>query len=130
VPNEWRFRVPRGRWIAVTIRSALRCNNDFALKQAALDGLGVAMFPDFFVEREVADGRLRPVLGDYDTGELSINVVYASRRHPPPKARAFVDFLVERFGAADAALSPPASSAAPPSPRPPGKNSRRAARRW
>jgi DNA-binding transcriptional LysR family regulator len=129
-PNEWRFRPPRGRWIAVTIRSALRCNNDFALKQAALDGLGIAMFPSFFAERELADGRLQAVLAGYDTGDLSINIVYASRRHPPPKVRAFVDFLVERFGPPDAALSLPASAAAPRSPHPPGKNSRRAARRW
>jgi DNA-binding transcriptional LysR family regulator len=98
-PNEWRFRPPRGRWIAVTVGSSLRCNNDFALKQAALDGLGIGMFPSFFVEREVAEGRLQRVLADCGTGELSINVVYASRRHLLPKARVFVDFLVERFGA-------------------------------
>jgi DNA-binding transcriptional LysR family regulator len=100
-PNEWRFRPPRGRWVAVTVRSSLRCNNDFALKQAALDGLGIGMFPSFFVEREIADGRLRQVLADHGTGELSINVVYASKRHLLPKARVFVDFLVERFGAPD-----------------------------
>jgi DNA-binding transcriptional LysR family regulator len=99
VPSEWRLRPPRGRWIAVSVRSALRCNNDFVLKQAALDGLGLGMFPGFFVERELADGRLRRVLPDHGTQELSINVVYASRRHVLPKARAFVDFLVERFGA-------------------------------
>ena len=130
VPNEWRFREPRGRWVAVTIRGSLRCNNDFALKQAALDGLGIVMFPSFFAEREIAEGRLQPVLAGYDTGELSLNVVYASRRHPLPKARVFVDFLVERFGAPGAALSPPASAAAPPSPRPRGRSSRRATRRW
>jgi DNA-binding transcriptional LysR family regulator len=100
-PNEWRFRPPRGRWVAVTVRSSLRCNNDFALKQAALDGLGIGMFPSFFVEREIADGRLRQVLAEHGTGELSINVVYASKRHLLPKARVFVDFLVERFGAPD-----------------------------
>ena len=97
-PNELRFRAPSGRWIAVTIAGAVRCNSDFALKQAALDGLGIGMFPSFFVEREVADGRLRRLLDGYGTPELSINVVYASRRHLLPKARVFVDFLVEHFG--------------------------------
>ena len=98
-PNEWRLRPPRGRWVAVTVTSTLRCNNDFALKQAALDGLGLGMFPSFFVERELADGRLKHVLADCGTTELSINVVYATRRHLLPKARVFVDFLAERFGA-------------------------------
>ena len=78
--------------------SSYRSNNDFALKQAALDGLGLGMFPSFFVERELADGRLVRALRGYGTGELSINVVYASKRHLLPKARVFVDFLAERFG--------------------------------
>lgn len=97
-PNEWRFRPRRGRWIAVTVPSTLRSNNDFVLKQAALDGLGLGMFPDFFVERELADGRLVQVLADFETAAASINVVYASRRHLLPKVRAFVDFMAERFG--------------------------------
>jgi DNA-binding transcriptional LysR family regulator len=99
-PSEWRFRPAGGRWIAVTVPSSYRSNNDFALKQAALDGLGLAMFPSFFVERELDQGRLARALGGYGTGELSINVVYASKRHLLPKARVFVDFLAERFGGA------------------------------
>jgi DNA-binding transcriptional LysR family regulator len=97
-PNEWRFRPPRGRWIAVTVSSPLRSNNDFVLKQAALDGLGLGMFPSFFVERELAEGRLRQALADCETPAASINVVYATRRHLLPKVRAFVDFMAERFG--------------------------------
>lgn len=99
-PNEWRLRPPHGRWVAVTVPGTFRCNNDFVLKQAALDGLGLGLFPRFFIERELADGRLRQALADHGTQELSINVVYASKRHLLPKARVFVDFLAERFGAA------------------------------
>jgi DNA-binding transcriptional LysR family regulator len=96
-PNEWRFRDPKGRWIAVTVNSPIRCNSDFAIKQAAVDGLGLAMFPNFFVERELADGRLVHLLPDVKSTELSINVVYATRRNLLPKVRAFVGFMVERF---------------------------------
>lgn len=99
-PNEWRLRPARGRWIAVTVGSTLRSNNDFVLKQAAVDGLGLGMFPDFFIERELADGRLQRVLADCETPAASINAVYATRRHLLPKVRAFVDFLVERIGPA------------------------------
>ena len=97
MPNEWRFRAPRGRWTAVTVAGPVYCNNDFVLKQAALDGLGVALFPRFFVARELADGRLVQALPKFDTPALSINVVYASRHNLPPKVRAFVDFLAERL---------------------------------
>jgi DNA-binding transcriptional LysR family regulator len=97
-PNEWRFRSPRGQRIAVTVRSPIRCNSDFALKQFALDGLGLAVFPRFFVEQELASGRLVQVLADYPAPELSMHAVYETRRHLLPKLRAFLNFLGERFG--------------------------------
>jgi hypothetical protein len=43
---------------AETSFSAIRCNNDFALKEFALDRLDLALSPRFFVERE--SGRLAP----------------------------------------------------------------------
>jgi DNA-binding transcriptional LysR family regulator len=99
-PNEWRFRAPKGRPITVTVKSAIRCNNDFALKQFALDGMGLAYFPRFFVEDELAAGKLVQVLADYPGPELSINAVYETRRHLMPKVAAFLGFLKERFGPA------------------------------
>ena len=96
-PNDWRFRAPKGRWIAVTVACPLYCNNDFVLKQAALDGLGIGLFPRFFVADELADGRLVRALPAYEMDGLSINAVYASRRNLAPKVRAFVDFLVARL---------------------------------
>jgi DNA-binding transcriptional LysR family regulator len=98
-PNEWKFRAGKGRWVTVTMPSAIRCNNDFALKQFALDGLGLALFPRFFVERELASGKLVQAIPDYPPPELSINAVYETRRHLLPKLQAFLGFLKERFGA-------------------------------
>jgi DNA-binding transcriptional LysR family regulator len=97
-PNEWRFRVPKGDWVTVTMPGTIRCNNDFALKQFALDGLGLAFFPRFFVEAELAGGKLVQVLKDFPGPELSINAVYETRRNLLPKLRAFLEFLKERFG--------------------------------
>jgi len=96
-PNEWRLRAPNGRWVTVEVKDRLRCNNDFVIKQAALDGLGIAFFPAFFVEKEIADGRLVRILKDCDGPAFFIQAVYASRHHLPPKVRAFVDFLVEKL---------------------------------
>jgi DNA-binding transcriptional LysR family regulator len=97
-PNEWRFRAAKGDWVSVTMRSTIRCNNDFALKQFALDGLGLAYFPRFFVEKELAAGKLVQALVDHPGPELSINAVYETRRHLLPKVNAFLEFLKERFG--------------------------------
>ncbi len=97
-PNEWRFRAAKNRWLTVTMRTTIRCNNDFALKQFALDGLGLAFFPRFFVENELASGKLVQALVDYPGPDLSINAVYETRRHLLPKVRSFLNFLTERFG--------------------------------
>lgn len=97
MPNEWRFKPPKGRWIAVRLDCPLYCNSDFVLKQAALDGVGIALFPRFFVARELEDGRLAQALAGYGTPVLSINLVYVSRRNLLPKVRAFVDFLAGRL---------------------------------
>lgn len=97
MPNEWRFRAPKGRWISARIVCPIYCNNDFVLKQAAMDGVGLAFFPRFFVARELEDGRLAQALSGYGTPELSINLVYVSRRNLLPKVRAFVDFLAGRL---------------------------------
>jgi DNA-binding transcriptional LysR family regulator len=98
-PNEWKFRAGKGRWVTVTMPSTIRCNNDFALKQFALDGLGLALFPRFFAERELASGKLVQAIPDYPPPELSISAVYESRRHLLPKLQAFLGFLKAHFGA-------------------------------
>ncbi len=100
VPNEWRLRAPRGRWVTVVVNGCIRCNNDFVLKQAALDGLGIGLFPEFFVERELAEGRLVALLKDYELPRFNIQAVYASRHHLPAKVRAFIDFLAEYYAKA------------------------------
>jgi DNA-binding transcriptional LysR family regulator len=97
VPDEWSLRAPNGRWLAVRMACALHCNSDFVLKQAALDGLGLALLPRFFVAREIEDGRLAQALPAYRGQELVISLVYASRRNLLPKVRAFVDFVAARL---------------------------------
>lgn len=111
-PNEWCFRAPRGRLTTVTVKSSICCNNDFVLKQTALDSLGLGWFPRYFVEHELSDGRLVQVLQDYESPELAINAVYATRRNLLPKVRAFVDFLAERLSAKSQKTSRKPQSAA------------------
>ena len=96
-PQEtWRLRGPEGD-IAVPISGNLRLNDDEALSAAVLGGLGVALLPTFIVGRDLQAGRLQSVLSDYVPSERHIHAVYLPNRHVPPKVRAFIDFLKERF---------------------------------
>lgn len=78
----------------VTVTGPLHANNGDILAQAAVAGMGIALLPNFIVERAVADGRLVPVLCDWEAPAITVNAVYPSSRRVPMKTRAFIDFLV------------------------------------
>jgi DNA-binding transcriptional LysR family regulator len=81
----------------VTVSGPLHANNGDILAQAAVAGMGIALLPNFIIERAVADGRLVPVLCDWQAPAISVNAVYPSSRRVPMKTRAFIDFLVQEL---------------------------------
>ncbi|AZD47272.1 LysR family transcriptional regulator [Pseudomonas chlororaphis] len=87
-----------GKSRAVRVSGRLETDDAEAVVQAALAGLGVAMATDWLVARELADGRLIPVLTDWTvSGEDGVSVVRASVQHEPAKSRVFVEWLAEVF---------------------------------
>ena len=93
----WRFRSPAGDNIAVPVRGNLRLNDDEAIWQAVLGGLGISMLPTFTVGKDLQSGRLRAVLTDYTPTEQNLYAIYLPNRHLSAKVRVFIDFLLERF---------------------------------
>lgn len=96
--NVWRFTGPDGAEMPVAVTGPLRINNGIILTEAAVAGRGILMTPTFYVGRLLREGKLRPILPRYRLPELGIHAVYPQRNHVPPKVRAFVDFLAQRFG--------------------------------
>ena len=96
--NVWRFSAPDGREIPVAVNGSFRINNGLVLVEAAAAGRGILMTPSFYVAPLLRDGRLKRILAGYRLKELGIHAVYPQRAHVPPKVRAFVDFLAQRFG--------------------------------
>lgn len=77
----------------VTHRPRLLADDLFALKRAALDGIGIAALPVSICDDEIASGVLQPVLPGWQFTENEILAVFASRRGMPPAMRALLDFL-------------------------------------
>jgi DNA-binding transcriptional LysR family regulator len=96
--NVWRFTAPDGREIPVAVNGTLRINNGIVLAEAAVAGQGILLTPSFYVAPLLRQGRLKRILANYRLKELGIHAVYPQRDHVPPKVRAFVDFLAQRFG--------------------------------
>lgn len=104
---------PGGSWTlggqVVPVSGPLVANNGDALLHAALAGQGIIMQPTFIVGDALRGGGLVPLLPGWPARDLHAHAVYPAARNLSPKVRAFVDFLVERFGPApwDALLPPP-----------------------
>ena len=98
--DAWTFRDAAGRERAVRVAGSLNSNNGDLNAAAAVQGVGIALEPDFIVDSELKSGKLVPVLESFEAPASPIYAVYPSRRFLPAKVRAFVDFLVERFAGA------------------------------
>lgn len=95
--SYWRLRGPAGD-IAVPVSGTLRMNDDEALSQAVLGGVGLALLPTFIVGKELQAGKLVEVLPGYVPTERFLYAVHLPNRHLPLKTRVFLDYLLERFG--------------------------------
>lgn len=94
--HEWRFG---GKAAAQTIRVSGRfeSNSGYALRLAALSGLGIVTAPHFLVADDLKSGRLVAVLQEFALPELAINIVYPHRQHLSIKVRAFVDIAAKQL---------------------------------
>jgi DNA-binding transcriptional LysR family regulator len=94
--EEWTFLGDEGEQ-TVAITGSFCSNNGDVLAEAAMQGLGITLLPDFIVESALADGRLVRVLQDYERSPLTLFALYPSRRHVPAKMRSFLDYLLGHF---------------------------------
>jgi DNA-binding transcriptional LysR family regulator len=72
-------------------------NGDF-LRDMAIAGHGIVLTPSFIAWQAIAAGDLELVLQDYCPAQRNAYAVYPQTRYLSQRARAFIDFLVERFG--------------------------------
>ncbi len=64
------------------------------MREAALEGLGVARLPQAVCYDALASGRLLRVLPDYHSGETDMHLIFTSRRGMLPSVRVLVDHLI------------------------------------
>ena len=81
----------------VTINGTLEVNSPHATLRAALNGLGIAVVPDFIGRKAIESGQLLTLFNDYLPTDRGIYAVYPHRRYLPAKVRMFVDYLHNWF---------------------------------
>lgn len=93
----WPFRRD-GRDYALTVSGPVEANNGETLTQLALAGVGVTRVGNFSVADAIDDGRLVPLLEDFNSGDREpIHAVFVGGANMPARVRVFVDFLAERL---------------------------------
>ena len=95
--HAWTLQNAAGDVVDIGFEPRYAADDMFALRQAALDGIGVAQLPDYIVAEQVGSGALELVLPKWMLPVGVIHAVFASRRGLSPAVRCFVDFLAAEF---------------------------------
>ncbi len=95
--QEWRFYEGKQQYRVVP-KGNFSVNNSEAIRRSLLDGLGIAQMPTFIVARDIASGKLQPLMTQYSLPHHAIYAVLPERKHMPLKVRRFVDFVQQKLG--------------------------------
>lgn len=93
--ETWHFRSASDP-AELQLPTSMICNNIEARVCFALRDLGIAYLPDFSVQHLLDSGELCEVLHDHVEGSKSFHILWPASKHPSPKVRALVDFLIAR----------------------------------
>ena len=92
--HEWHFKGQEGN-ITIPLSPRLTVNTADVAIAAAVAGCGLTLVLSYMITAELASGKLKIVLADYENPSLPVHVVYQEGRKAAAKVRAFVDFAVE-----------------------------------
>src|SRR5205823_6297797 len=116
-PDGARHRVPAGRRVT--------SNNQLAIRQLTLLGVGLSFHVAPEIAADLGEGRLVRVLPGWSSPTLSVDALMPARTRQPAKVRMALDALAKSLGRAEEEVRPmPAArerSAAGPRPRPAGR---------
>jgi DNA-binding transcriptional LysR family regulator len=97
-PMPWQFLV-NGQPENFTVRSRINANNGDVLTEAAAQGLGITLQPDFIVAGYLDAGRVEQILADFAIPELGVYAMLPSNRHVPHRVRVLMDALAVALAA-------------------------------
>lgn len=96
IAHSWSYPGTNGAAISFAIDPRTRCNDAQMERALALAGTGLTRLPGLICEADIAQGRLVPVLREFEPKPAGVHLVYATREHLPQKTRAMADFLIEK----------------------------------
>jgi DNA-binding transcriptional LysR family regulator len=101
--EEWLYH-QQHELLRVRVSGPFASNHYSLLKKAALAGAGIARLPSYLLPTELADGRLRWLLRDYQTRSMPMYLVHPYQGGLPKRTQVLADYLIGWFKRSGEAL--------------------------
>ncbi|TPG98957.1 LysR family transcriptional regulator [Pseudomonas caspiana] len=101
--EEWLYH-QQHELLRVRVSGPFVSNHYSLLKKAALAGAGIARLPSYLLQAELADGRLRWLLRDYQTRRMPMYLVHPYQGGLPKRTQVLADYLIGWFKRSGEAL--------------------------
>ncbi|MCX7555072.1 LysR family transcriptional regulator [Marinicella sp. S1101] len=96
--NNWEFKDQQGKTHLINLPTAMIANNGEFMCDAAIDGQGLVLLPDFICSAAIHRGQLVRLLPDYICqNPLNIYAIYPPNKHLPRRVRLLIEFLANYF---------------------------------
>lgn len=97
--DVWQFKSAGSQSIKIKVPNVMTCNNGDFMRDAAIDGMGLVLIPDFVSFQAINNGQLVCLLQDYWLeNTLNIYAVYPQNRHLTHRVKCLIEFLNDHFG--------------------------------
>lgn len=101
--EEWLYH-QQHELLRVRVSGPFASNHYNLLKKAALAHAGIARLPSYSLQAELADGRLRWLLCDYQTRRMPMYLVHPYQGGLPKRTQVLADYLMDWFKLSGEAL--------------------------
>ncbi|MFJ4493998.1 LysR family transcriptional regulator [Pseudomonas atacamensis] len=101
--EEWLYH-QQHELLRVRVSGPFASNHYSLLKKAALSSAGIARLPSYLLQAELADGRLRWLLRDYQTRRMPMYLVHPYQGGLPKRTQVLADYLMGWFKRSGEAL--------------------------
>ena len=92
---DWKFNhLSRGDEV-VRHEPKMTCVDFATVREAAINGLGIALLPDHTCRESIESNKLIHVFPDWSTDMGIVHIVFTTRRGLPPAVRLFIDHLAK-----------------------------------
>ena len=95
--RSWTFQARDGASRSVHVQGVFEADNAYVTMHAALDGMGIAVMPFYYVRQCIEAGLAEVVLGDFTLAPIPAHAVWPSGARTPARVRRFIDLLAQQL---------------------------------